>query len=98
MTVSFEKERLTAIGPEGVSMGYIRFPGIRPGLVNITSVTVLPGFRGQGVEEAMMEALLCRLEETGRKAVLTAPIAQRYIADRPHWKHIPPDGLHLTTH
>ena len=96
MTFRFEKERITALTPEGRSMGFIAFPRIRAGLVNISQITVSSAFRGQGVEDAMLEALLAHLEEHGLKAALTCPFAQRYVEQNPRWKKILPGELHFT--
>ena len=96
MTFRFEKERITAVSSDGVSMGYLSFPRIRARLVNISEVTVFPAFRGQGVEDAMMEALLGHLDKQGLKAALTCPFAQRYVEQNPRWKKILPGELHFT--
>ena len=96
MTFSFQKDRVTALSSEGSAMGYIVFPRIRAGLVNISEVTVLPAFRGQGVEDAMMEALLSHLEKQGLKAALTSPFAQQYLEDHPRWNQILPGAIHFT--
>ena len=52
MTFRFEKERITALTPDGTTLGFMVFPRVRAGLVNISTMTVNPGFRGQGVEDA----------------------------------------------
>ena len=96
MTLSIQKERITAISPEGIPMGYITFPRIRAGLVNISQMTVFPEFRGQAVEDAMMEALLIHLEDRGLKAALTYPYAQQYLEKKPQWKKILPGEIHFT--
>ena len=96
MNIVFEKERLTARSPEGVPMGSVTFPRVRCGLVNISGISVLPAFRGQGVEDAMMEALLTHLDKQGLKAALTAPFAQRYLEQHPEWKKILPGEMHFT--
>ena len=98
MTFVFEKERLTARSPDGLSMGHISFPRVRPGLVRIDQVMTNPGFRGQGVAESMMEALLTHLTNQNQKAALTCPIAQQYVRKNPRWKHILPGDLHCVTH
>ena len=98
MIVFFEKERLTARSPDGILMGQITFPRVKAGLVNIDRVVVSPGFRGQGVENAMLDALFAHLTESGVKAALTAPVAQQYVADNPQWKRILPGDIHFTTH
>ena len=98
MTFTITKERLTAHGPEGVPMGYITFPQVKAGLVNIESVVIYPEFRGQCVAEAMMEALLTHLSGQNRHAALTCPYAQQYVEDRPAWKKILPDKIHFTRH
>lgn len=98
MTVSFEKERLIARKSDGILMGQITFPRVKAGLVNINRVMVSPGFRGQGVENAMLEALFDHLTRSGQKAALTAPVAQQYAADNPQWKHILPGSIHFTTY
>ena len=95
MTFAFEKERITAISSDGIPMGYITFPWIRSDLVNINQVTTYPRFRGQGVAEAMTEALLTRLSEENRKAALTCPFAQNYVEQHPQWKHLLPGGIHF---
>ena len=96
MKFVFEKERMTALAPDGTPMGFAVFPRVRAGLVNINQVTVYPAYRGQGVEEAMMEALLPHLEAQGVKAVLTAPFAQDYVAAHPAWKQILPGEISFT--
>ena len=96
MNVIFEKEHLTARSPEGILMGSVTFPRVRCGLVNISDTFVLPAFQGQGVEDAMMEAVLEHLEEHGLKAALTAPFAQRYVERHPQWKKILPGEMHFT--
>ena len=96
MTYSIQKERITATSPEGIPMGYITFPRVRPGLVNINQMVVLPAFRQQGVEEAMMEALLSHLDQQGLKAVLLCPFAQQYVEKYPRWKKILPGEIHFT--
>ena len=96
MTFSFQKERINAISPDGISMGHITFPRARPGLVNINQMVVLPAFRQQGVEEAMMEALLSHLDQQGLKAVLLCPFAQQYVEKYPRWKKILPGDIHFT--
>ena len=96
MKFIYEKERLTALTPEGTPMGFAAFPRIRAGLVNVSQVTVYPAYRRQGVEEAMMEALLSHLEAQGMKAALTAPFAQDYVAKHPRWKRILPGEISFT--
>ena len=96
MTFSFQKERITATSPEGIPMGYITYPRIRPGLVNISQMTVFPAFRQQGMEETMMEALLAHLDQQGLKAVLICPFAQQYVEQHPQWKKILPGEIHFT--
>lgn len=96
MTFSFQKERITAVSPDGVSMGYITFPRVRAGLVNINQLTIFPAFCSQGLEDAMMEALLSHLEKSGLKAALTCPYAQQYVEKNPQWKKILPGEIHFT--
>ena len=96
MKFVYEKERMTAFTLEGTPMGFAVFPRVRAGLVNISQVTVCPAYRGQGVEEAMMEALLSQLEAQGMKAALTAPFAQNYVAAHPEWKRILPGEISFT--
>ena len=98
MKFVFEKERITALSDDGMPMGHVAFPRVRTGLVNISTLTVLPGFRGQGVEDAMLEALLAHLDTQGMKAALTCPAAQKYVADHARWKKILPGEMHFTTH
>ena len=98
MTISIEKERIRAIHADGSPMGHVLFPRVRAGLVNIQQMTVNPEFRGQGVEEAMLEALLSHLTRSGQKAALTAPFAQQYVARHPHWQHILPGEMNFTTY
>jgi len=98
MTFIFDKEHLTAVSPDGSPMGSIHFPRIRPDLVNISDVSIYPGFQGQGVAEAMMEALLTHLTTTNRKAALTSPFAQQYVRDHGNWQHILPGQMHFTAH
>ena len=98
MTFSIAKERLTALSKDGHPIGSIVFPRINAGLVNISQISVSPDCRGQGVEEAMMEALLSQLEKTGCKAALTAPSAQKFLREHPQWSHILPGKLHFTTY
>ena len=98
MKVSFEKERLTVFSSSRIPMGFIAFPQVRPGLVNITQVRVSPQFRGQGVEDAMMEALLNHLSRQDQKAALSSPFAQQYVGNHPEWKNILPGDIHFTRH
>ena len=98
MNVSFEKERMTIISGSHIPMGFIAFPHVRPGLVNITQVSVAPQFRGQGVEDVMMEALLNHLSQQNQKAALSSPFAQQYVGNHPEWKHILPQKIHFTRH
>lgn len=98
MNISFEKEHMTAISSSHIPMGFIDFPQVRPGLVNITQVRVSPQFRGQGVEDIMMEALLNHLSQQDRKAALSSPFAQQYVGKHPEWKHILPEKIHFTRH
>ena len=96
MTFSIQKECLTATSPDGVLMGYITFSRVRPGLVNISQMTVFPAFRQQGLEETMMETLLSHLDQQGLKAVLICPFAQQYVEKNPKWKKILPGEIHFT--
>lgn len=98
MTFTIQKERLTALSPEGLPMGYITFPRVRAGLVNIDHVMTYPKFRGQGVAGAMMEELLRHLTKEGQKAALTCPYAQQYVEKHGQWKHLLPGKLHFTSH
>ena len=98
MTIQFQNGRLTARCGSGNIMGYITFPQIRKGLVNIDRVQVAPEYRGRGVETAMMEALLIHLRQQGMKAALTSPAVQRYVAENPDWKQILPESMHMTAH
>ena len=98
MTFSFDKERLAAISADGIPMGYIAFPLVRAGLVNISQVMTHPKFRGQHVESAMMDALLPHLIQQNLKAALTSPFAQQYVGSHPEWKSILPGELHFTKH
>ena len=96
MTFSITKERLTAINSDGVPMGFITFPQVRAGLVNIQQVVTHPQFRDQGVAEAMMETLLEHLSSQNRKAALSCPFAQQYVEEHPQWKQILPGSIHFT--
>ena len=96
MTFSIGRERILAVREDGTPLGHILFPRIRAGLVNIQQVSTAPEFRGQGVEEAMLEALLSHLAKGGCKAALTAPAAQQYVGAHPEWKHILPGEMHFT--
>lgn len=98
MTFAIEKERIRAIHEDGTPMGHITFPRVRAGLVNISQVMIHPEFRGQNVEQAMMDALLPHLMGQGMKAALTNPFAQRYVSDHPEWKHVLPGEIHFTRH
>ena len=98
MTFSIEREQITAVSSGGVPMGHIAFPRIRPGLVNINRITVFPRFRGQGIEDAMLEALLSHLTDSHQKAVLTAPSAPQYVARNPRWKTVLPGQISCVTH
>lgn len=98
MHFTFEKERITAVSAEGIPMGYVAFPQVRAGLVNINHVQTYPGFRGQGVENRMMEALLDHLDDLNLKAALTAPFAQQYMEQHREWAHLLPGKLHFTAH
>ena len=98
MTFAIEKERLTALSSEGLPMGFVTFPQVRSGLVNINHIMTYPKFRGQGVAEGMMEALLHHLAGLGQKAALTCPYAQQYVAAHDQWTHILPGGIHFTSH
>ena len=96
MKFVFEKERMTALAPDGTPMGRIFFPRVRAGLVNVSQITVYPACRGQGAEEAMMEALFSHLEAQGVKAALTSPVAQDYVAAHPRWKRLLPGEISFT--
>lgn len=98
MTFSFEKERITALSSDGIPMGHITFPQINCGLVNISQVVTDPKFREQGVADCMMDALLSHLASQGKKAALTCPNAQQYVARNPRWKTILPGSMHMTAH
>ena len=98
MIFSFEKERMTAFSRDGISAGFVSFPQIRSGLVNIENITVFPGFRNRGLEDSMMEALLPHLEQQHQKAALTCPKAQQYMRNHPQWQHILPGEMHFTSH
>lgn len=98
MTIQYQASRLTAVNRTGKTMGYITFPQIRKGLVNIDRVQIAPEYRGREVESALMDALLTHLKQQGMKAALTSPAAQRYVAENPGWKQILPESMHMTTH
>lgn len=98
MRFVFEKERMTALSGEGTTMGYVTFPRIRAGLVNINHVMTIPEFRGQGVAEAMMDALLTHLAQENQKAALTCSFAQAYVGRHEKWKRILPEKMHFGTH
>ena len=97
MTFSIEKERITAINADGVPMGYITFPQIRKDLVNINLVVTYPQFRGQGVADSLMEALLIHLDKQDKKAALNCPIAQNYLEQHGQWQHLLPEKIYFTT-
>ena len=98
MEFTITKERITAVHSDGTPMGYIRFPQVRAGLVTVDQVEVHAPFRNQGVEDAMMEALLNHLASQGRKAALGCPFAQSYLQAHPQWKSLLPDSIHFTTY
>lgn len=98
MTFTFEKERIRAVSDDGMPMGHIAFPRVRPGLVNISQVMIHPRYRGQNLEAAMMDALLPHLMRQGAKAAITNPFAQQYVSDHPEWKHVLPEEIHFTRH
>lgn len=98
MTIQYQPGRLTAVDSDGRTMGYVTFPQIRKGLVNIDRVQILPEYQSWGVETALLDALLNHLQQQGTKAALTSPAAQRYAADNPVWKQILPQSMHMTTH
>ena len=97
MTFSIGKERITALSSDGTPMGYITFPQIRKDLVNINLMVTYPNFRGQGVPDKLMEALLTHLEQNGQKAALNCPFTQYYLQQNSQWKHLLPGKMHFTT-
>ena len=98
ITIAYQAERLTALNADGRTMGYVTFPRIRKGLVNIDLVQILPAYRGLNLEETLLDALFSHLLQQGTKAALTSPVVQRYVAANPQWKVILPDSIHMTTH
>ncbi len=98
MNFQFEKEQMTLFNEEGVKMGHIHFAQINSQLVNIDHVFTSPDFRGQGVAGKMMEALLDHLSKQEKKAALTCPYAQRYVAEHEEWNHILPTNIHFERH
>ena len=98
MTIAYQAERLTALDSGGRTMGYVTFPRIRKGLVNIDQVQILPAYRSRNLEETLLDALFSHLLQQGTKAALTSPVVQRYVAANPQWKAILPDSIHMTTH
>ena len=98
MTFAIEKERIRAIHEDGTTMGHIVFPRVRAGLVNISQVMIHPEFRGQNVEQAMMDTLLPHLLRQGTKAAITNPFAQQYVSNHPEWKQVLPGEIHFTRH
>ena len=98
MTISYQTERLTALDSDGRTMGYVTFPRIRKGLVNIDQVQILPAYRSRNLEETLLDALFSHLLQQGTKAALTSPAVQRHAAANPKWKAILPDSIHMTTH
>ncbi len=88
MTCQFDKERMTLFSETGESMGWIKHPQIKLGVINIEEVYTQPQFRGQGIAGQMMEALLDHLRETDGKAVLTCKFAQRFVAERPDYSDL----------
>ena len=98
MEFTITKERITAIHSDGSPMGYITFPQVRAGLVTVDQMAIHPPFRGQGVEDALMEALFRHLSTQGRKAALRCSFAQGYLQAHPEWKSLLPDSIHFTTY
>lgn len=93
MAFEFSKDRMTRRNEHGDLMGYITFPQVKKNLVNIDHVFTDPAFRGQGNAAVMMEVLLCHLEEQGKKALLTCPYAQSYVAEHPQWTKLLPNDI-----
>lgn len=98
ISVQYQTGRLTAVDCAGKTVGYVSFPQIRKGLVNIERVQIAPEYRGRGVEAVLMDALLSHLKQKGTKAALTSPMAQRYAAEHSEWKTVLPESMHMTTH
>ena len=98
MNFTFEKERMTARTDDGILIGSITFPRVRAGLVNINQTLIVPPFRGQGMEEAMIGALLAHLTKLNQKVALTCPYVQQYVQKNPRWNHILPGKMHFTAH
>jgi len=95
MNFHFEKEQMTLLNEDGAKMGHIHFAPVNCQLVNIDHVFTEPAFRGQGIAAKMMEALLEYLSKQEKKAILTCPFAQRYVAEHPEWSHILPTKIHF---
>ena len=98
ITMKYEAGRLTALSSSSMTMGYITFPQIRKGLVNVDRLQILPEYRGRGVEAMLMDALLAHLEQQDVKAALTSSKVQRYAAEHPEWKAVLPESMHMTAH
>ena len=98
ITMKYEPGRLTALSSSGMTIGYITFPQIRKGLVNVDRLQIFPEYRGRGVEAMLMDALLAHLEQQDVKAALTSPAVQRYAAEHPEWKAVLPESMHMTAH
>lgn len=96
--IQHQTGRLTAVSGAGKIMGYVTFPQIRKGLVNVDRVQIVPEYRYAGIEAALLDALLSHLQQQSMKAVLTSPAAQRYAAKNPQWKSVLPDSMHMTAH
>lgn len=98
ITIQYQPGRLTAVSSAGKIMGYVTFPQIRKGLVNIDRVQIVPEYRLADVETILLDALLSHLQQQGMKAALTSPAAQRHVANNPLWKSVLPDSMHMTAH
>ena len=72
----------------GKEMAFVSFPQKSERIVSIASTVVDESLRGQGIADALLQALVQELRRTGRQAVPVCTYAVRWFARHPEYEDL----------
>ena len=98
MKITWAGERMNLLDEDNSLAGYILFPGVKKGLVNVSEIYLYSQYRGKGYEALMMEELFARLRGQDSQMILTCSAAQKYLTDHPEHADLLAKDIHFEKH
>lgn len=88
MNFKQDENRIFLTDPEGKTIAEVRIPEKEPGVRDIERTFVDDSLRGQGIADQLLHAVVDRLQQEEKKAILSCSYAVKWFGNHPEHENL----------